>query len=354
MGRARTGQGEGARAPPDMGKELAPPLGRTSRATGKEPYLRAPPGRREVVPVRAAWEEAAAGEGAEARTPPGRGGVGPCAAGSGTSRGRWSAIATHLPKRTDNEIKNYWKTHLKKRLAKMGIDPVTQTAQWESARLEAEAHMARAREARRLRALAASASASVSASPQMPGPVAAHQLDSPTSMLSFSESTAQASVLEAHRANFRAAVAAARAAMPPEPMQAHEEACKHHLQQQWGDHVIDVADADIAAAAFAGMLLDDSLIQQQTEEEKKYWVSIMNLVNSSSASSQTSVAMPALEASSSSVSLQTSVAMPVLEAYSSSASLQTLLADCAHAREVYSSSASFSTFVADCVPAPEA
>jgi len=68
---------------------------------------------------------------------------------------------------------------------KMGIDPVTQTAQWESARLEAEAHMARAREARRLRALAASESASVSASPQMPGPAAAHQLDSPTSMLSF-------------------------------------------------------------------------------------------------------------------------------------------------------------------------
>ena len=57
MGRARTGQGEGARAPPDMGKELAPPLGRTSRAAGKEPYLRAPPGRREVVPVCAAGKK---------------------------------------------------------------------------------------------------------------------------------------------------------------------------------------------------------------------------------------------------------------------------------------------------------
>ncbi|XP_011085743.1 myb-related protein 306-like [Sesamum indicum] len=78
---------------------------------------------------------------------------------------RWSAIATHLPKRTDNEIKNYWNTHLKKRLAKMGIDPVTHRpkndtllsgdgqsknaanlshiAQWESARLEAEARLAR-------------------------------------------------------------------------------------------------------------------------------------------------------------------------------------------------------------------
>lgn len=78
---------------------------------------------------------------------------------------RWSSIATHLPKRTDNEIKNYWNTHLKKRLVKMGIDPVTHKtkndallssdgpsknaanlshmAQWESARLEAEARLAR-------------------------------------------------------------------------------------------------------------------------------------------------------------------------------------------------------------------
>ncbi|KAL6551571.1 hypothetical protein OROGR_007725 [Orobanche gracilis] len=79
---------------------------------------------------------------------------------------RWSAIATHLPKRTDNEIKNYWNTHLKKRLAKMGIDSVTHKpkndallssddgqsknaanlshmAQWESARLEAEARLVR-------------------------------------------------------------------------------------------------------------------------------------------------------------------------------------------------------------------
>nr|AEO27487.1 MIXTA-like transcription factor [Lotus japonicus] len=80
---------------------------------------------------------------------------------------RWSAIATHLSKRTDNEIKNYWNTHLKKRLIKMGIDPVTHKpkndalhssidnghskvaanlshmAQWESARLEAEARLVR-------------------------------------------------------------------------------------------------------------------------------------------------------------------------------------------------------------------
>ncbi|CAK9140054.1 unnamed protein product [Ilex paraguariensis] len=76
---------------------------------------------------------------------------------------RWSTIAAHLARRTDNEIKNYWNTHLKKRLTKMGIDPVTHKpkttalgssqakdaanlshmTQWESARLEAEARLGR-------------------------------------------------------------------------------------------------------------------------------------------------------------------------------------------------------------------
>ncbi|ONM16919.1 transcription factor MYB16 [Zea mays] len=324
---------------------------------------------------------------------------------------RWSAIATHLPKRTDNEIKNYWNTHLKKRLAKMGIDPVTHkprsdalgtgggggaagaqhakaaahlshTAQWESARLEAEARLAR--EAR-LRALAASASAP----PQMPA-AAAHRLDSPTSTLSFSESAALASVLQEAHGAAAAAAAAARAAM--QPMQAYEEACKEHEQQQWGDHVVDVADAGFAAAGFTGLLLDGSLSQHdlrpapatttrddeadaglhETEEEKSYWDSIMNLVNSSSlpttsvavpapepaypssASLHTSVAMPALVAYPSSAPLQTPVAMPTVEAYSSSTSLQQTSVIAMPAPEAYSSSASFSTSVAVPVPAPEA
>uniref|UniRef100_R7W825 Transcription factor MYB39 n=1 Tax=Aegilops tauschii TaxID=37682 RepID=R7W825_AEGTA len=37
----------------------------------------------------------------------------------------WSTIATHLEGRTDNEIKNYWNTHIRKKLLRMGVDPVT-------------------------------------------------------------------------------------------------------------------------------------------------------------------------------------------------------------------------------------
>ncbi|KAL8218772.1 hypothetical protein R6Q57_022145 [Mikania cordata] len=69
---------------------------------------------------------------------------------------RWSTIASHLPRRTDNEIKNHWNSHIKKRMTKMGIDPMTHKpkngtqllssnlnhmAQWEAARLEAEARL---------------------------------------------------------------------------------------------------------------------------------------------------------------------------------------------------------------------
>ncbi|CAE6243137.1 unnamed protein product [Arabidopsis arenosa] len=38
---------------------------------------------------------------------------------------RWSLIAAQLPGRTDNDVKNYWNTKLKKKLSGMGIDPVT-------------------------------------------------------------------------------------------------------------------------------------------------------------------------------------------------------------------------------------
>ncbi|KAJ4754099.1 Myb-related transcription factor [Rhynchospora pubera] len=38
---------------------------------------------------------------------------------------RWSKIAAQLPGRTDNDVKNIWNTHIKKKLVKMGIDPIT-------------------------------------------------------------------------------------------------------------------------------------------------------------------------------------------------------------------------------------
>ncbi|KAI9084324.1 hypothetical protein K1719_033666 [Acacia pycnantha] len=56
---------------------------------------------------------------------------------------KWSLIAARLPGRTDNEIKNYWNTHIKRKLIGRGINPQTHrplnettvsvksTAEWE-------------------------------------------------------------------------------------------------------------------------------------------------------------------------------------------------------------------------------
>ncbi|KAI3454668.1 hypothetical protein Pfo_011331 [Paulownia fortunei] len=65
---------------------------------------------------------------------------------------RWAAIASYLPQRTDNDIKNYWNTHLRKKLGKLqGHDGQNGNSsdsksiskgQWER-RLQTDIHMAK-------------------------------------------------------------------------------------------------------------------------------------------------------------------------------------------------------------------
>ena len=193
----------------------------------------------------------------------------------------------------------------------MGIDPVTHkpraddaaagsgaarsrvvaahlshTAQWESARLEAEARLAR--EAK-LRALA---------SPPPPPPPASSVLDSPTSTLSFSETPLFAGP-SSHDMHGLARASVQRA------LQSYGEACEE------ANHFVGGAEPGfvIGAGTLASVLLDCPVAagteqqrlvaalsdaaggeqnEDEEEEDKGYWSSILNMVNSSVSSSLTS------------------------------------------------------------------
>lgn len=236
---------------------------------------------------------------------------------------RWSAIATHLPKRTDNEIKNYWNTHLKKRLAKMGIDPVTHKpksdtlgcqsksaaslshmAQWESARLEAEARLARESKFR-----------SVSTSLHHHNSLSLGSTSSSSSSCSSSATPLDHDVLQAWAFSGVGLIEDNHSTichnMESEEVEWKCLFGKPRQIDNFTSLIISVDSSNIGTVSsdagdeldvvgFTGMLLGNSSdnaeerssCAEEDEESKQYWDSILNLVNSDSPSNSPQMPPP--------------------------------------------------------------
>nr|AGN52110.1 MYB-related transcription factor [Salvia miltiorrhiza]AGN52220.1 MYB-related transcription factor [Salvia miltiorrhiza] len=219
---------------------------------------------------------------------------------------RWSAIATHLPKRTDNEIKNYWNTRLKKRLTRMGIDPATHKpkenpagsaqsrqaavvshmAQWETARLEAEARLVR--ESRLLSKLQLLHKTAVQQPPLLPPPPAAattpacldvlkawqacngFALDSPTSTLNFSGNSFAGAAADAGKVN----------GYVPEKGRFEDSAQENSCFYYSMHNVLEGSMDPTLLSSDCYNSTSTSSYTGEFEDNKNYWNELLNLVSS--------------------------------------------------------------------------
>ncbi|XP_073149411.1 transcription factor MYB106-like [Henckelia pumila] len=220
---------------------------------------------------------------------------------------RWSAIASHLPKRTDNEVKNYWNTRVKKRLARMGIDPLTHKpknvdpdgsaqsrlaanlnhmAQWETARLEAEARLVR--ESKRLSDLHLQLLRKATAPPPPPcldvlrvwlatTATANGSLESPTSTFTFSTNSNSTVPLNGGTGPIieNNADVGVKGKMGSSQVQFEDNYIKYPL-----DYNYNTSSATDVVSASYGINSVSVLVGDNIEDDRSYWNDLLDLLNS--------------------------------------------------------------------------